>query len=233
MDLRHVAVATITWARTDAEASLLERSLEALLALDLPVCVTNRDTGRPFLDRLQRCANLHLTSGGREGLVPQVRDSVVRALQFGRPFILYTEPDKLDFFTTYLRDFVAGAPQDDDVGIVLAARSSTALATFPPMQRYTEGVINELCRRVIGIGGDYCYGPFLMQAAVAHEVPALPPDLGWGWRPATFRAARRHRLRIVHAEADYRCPEEQRDEDEAECAHRLRQLSQSVRGLVE
>ena len=53
----------------------------------------------------------------------------------GRPFVLYTEPDKEMFFAEHLRDFVDRASGRDG-GVVLAARSESSFASFPPVQRY-------------------------------------------------------------------------------------------------
>src|SRR4051812_29485635 len=154
MNLRDIAVATIAWARTEAEADLLERSLEVLLGLELPVVVADRGAASPFLARFRGRPNLHVAPGIQDGMISQVRESLTRAAQRGTRFILYTEPDKLQFFASGLRDFIATAPDDDDIGIVLAGRTASGMETFPSIQRYTEGVINELCHLVIGVAAD-------------------------------------------------------------------------------
>ena len=57
-------------------------------------------------------------------------------------------------------------------------------------------------------------------------------NLGWGWRHAVFHAAHRGGLRVEHVIDDYPCPPDQRVEDDAERTHRLRQLSDNIRGLI-
>jgi hypothetical protein len=142
------------------------------------------------------------------------------------------EPDKAFFFEHRLRNFLQLVPEQPDLGVVLASRSAESFQTFPPMQRYTEEVINHLCAQLLGVGGDYSYGPFLMNRALLPHVAAVERDLGWGWRHSTFRAAHRAGLRVIHLTGDYPCPPDQRCENDAERMHRIRQLAQNVAGLV-
>jgi hypothetical protein len=165
-------------------------------------------------------------------LVSQVQESIRRAADFGTPFVLYTESDKALFFELGLRDFVQRAPAEVEVGIVLAARSPESFETYPVMQRYTESVINHLCSEVIGVGGDYSYGPFLINHVLLPHLTHLHPRLGWGWRHSMFRAAHLAGLRVVHVVGDYPCPAEMSVEDANERTHRMRQLSQNILGLT-
>ncbi len=89
-----------------------------------------------------------------------------------------------------------------------------------------------LCVDQWGVAADYFYGPFLLARDLAAIVDLADERLGWGWRPFVFGAARRMDYAIVPIEGDYECPPDQRDEDAGERLHRLRQLSQTVDGLV-
>jgi hypothetical protein len=231
MDAGDVAIATVSWVRSQTDASTLYQSLSALAGLGFPVAVGDRGTSEPFLQQLLALPGLRLTVAQEPGLVAQVQSSVRLAADTGRPFILYVEPDKRRFFEEGLTRFIRRAPSDPEVGIILAARSANSFATFPPMQRYTESVINQLCEQLMGVRGDYSYGPFLMSHTLAASVAALPANLGWGWRHAVFLAAQVNGLRIVHLEDDYSCPPDQSSEDDADRKHRLRQLSQNILGL--
>jgi hypothetical protein len=233
MDSSNVAVATLTWARSAEEAELIERSLDALQRLGVHVTVADRGNDPAFLDRLRARPDTTVLVARQSGLVPQVQESLVHAARRGTRFVLYTEPDKRLFFGSGLRQFLEQAPDEDDVGVVLAARSPESMATFPPMQRYTEGVVNDLCSALIGVAADYCYGPFLMHRALLAQAASIQPQLGWGWRTSTFVAARRHDLRVVPLTENRPCPPEQREEDEGERIHRLRQLSENVLGLID
>jgi hypothetical protein len=168
-----------------------------------------------------------------DSLVGQVRASIAKAHGTGRPFILYTEPDKRQFFADGLPDFVARASVRRSIGVQLAARSESALGTFPPFQRLAEASASDLCRRAIGADLDYFYGPFLIRRELARLVSGASNDLGWGWRPFLFVAARRRGFRVVGIPGDYECPPGQRREDRRDQEHRLRQFSDNVRGLLE
>ena len=232
MNGERVGVATITWARTDAEETLLRRSLERLAALGMPVAIGDAGTRPSFSAFLERLPGVTVSVPAARGLVPQVQASLAIASAFDKAFTLYVESDKELFFAGPITDFLRRAPDGPDVGAVIASRSDRSLATFPPMQRYTEGVINHLCAERLGADGDYSYGPFLIARRLLPEVSALDPTLGWGWRHAAFATTARSGLRVALATGDYCCPPDQRVEDEAERVHRMRQLSENIRGLL-
>lgn len=232
MDRTEIAVATVTWARTHNEAVGLARCLAALVDVGLPVVVANRAAEPSFDRRLRSLTNVTVVAPEVPGLVGQVKASVRAATALGTRFVLYTEPDKERFFSARLRDFIERAPDGADVGVVLAARASCAFATFPPAQRQAEAIINALMSETTGVVGDYSYGPFLMARVVAADVLRLPGHLGWGWRHATFMATYRRGFAVRHITGDYRCPADQTTETSDDRAHRLRQLSENVQGLI-
>ena len=233
MDSSQVAVATITWARSASEATILGRALRRLAATGLPVTVADAGTDRSFAADLKSLSSFRITTPAQLGLVAQVQASVRTAAASGRRFILYVEPDKELFFENGLDEFLRRAPDDTQVGVVLASRSLESFQTFPSMQRYTEGVINRLCSELVGHTGDYSYGPFLLNRELMPLIDQLQPQLGWGWRHFVFKEAARRGLSVSHITGDYPCPPDQRVEDEAEQRHRLRQLSQNILGLIE
>lgn len=227
-----LAVATMTWARSAHEELTLRRSLQRLAHTGLRVSVADVGNNPGFADFLGALPAFTVMVPDGAGLVAQVKASIEMAARFGTPYILYTEPDKESFFSGALTDFIERAGDEWHVSVVLASRDERSLRTFPPMQRYTEGVVNHLCAEFLGCSGDYCYGPFLMDRGLLPVIADLPPDLGWGWRPFVFRAARHRGLRVSHVTGDYPCPPDQRTEDEDERRHRMRQLTQNVLGLI-
>lgn len=227
-----VAVATVTWARSASEEALLVRSLALLAGSGLPVAVADRGASATFGEALRSFAGFSITVPAEQGLAAQVEASLTLAARFRRPFVLYVEPDKETFFERGLRGFLRDAPDDSDVGVVLASRTDESYRTYPPMQRYTEGVINHLCEHLIGKAGDYSYGPFLMTSRMLPWLAGLDRSLGWGWRHFAFHTAHRHGLRVLHVDGDYPCPPDQRAEDDEERRHRLRQLGQNILGLI-
>jgi len=236
MDTSSVTIATITWARTPAEEDSLRRSLARLAQEHVPVAVADAGTDSAFTEFLSRLPGFHVTVPSEGGLVAQVTASIDRAAVFNTPFILYTEPDKALFFEHGVRAFIRRAEehhQGSELGVALASRSVESFNTYPPMQRYTEGVINRLCGERIGCPGDYSYGPFLLSRALVPHLLRTRRHLGWGWRHFAFHTAHRLGLRVDHLGDEYPCPADQRTEDDAERLHRLRQLSENILGLIE
>jgi hypothetical protein len=232
MDSSQVAIATITWARSPREEALLQRSLATLAQAGVPVAIADRGTNAGFAAFLKRLAGVTVTVPRRPGLVSQVQASFDVAATFGRAFTLYTEPDKEFFFVHGMSSFLRRVPQAIDVGVAVAARSAESFESFPPMQRYTEGVVNHLCTERMGVAGDYSYGPLLISRALLPHVASLGNSVGWGWRPSTCLAERRAGLPIVHIVDHYPCPPDQQCEDEGERLHRMQQLSQNILGLI-
>ena len=232
MTLGDVAVATITWARDAAEERLIVDAMTRLGSLRMPLAISDGGSPAHVVEALSRIDGAVMAAPAERGLVPQVKASLQAAAATGRPFLLYTESDKQQFFDQALEGFIARAPGGDDVGVVVACRSAETFATFPALQRFTESTINVLTSDATGVPADYSYGPFLMRRDLAEQLAHVPSSIGWGWRHYLFATAARLGLRVIIEVGDYPCPEDQRGEDTPERIHRMRQLSQNVEGLV-
>ena len=232
MDKNKIVIATMTWARDAREEDLLRESLTLLARQNIPTFVSDGGSGEEFIRFLEQFDNFRVFHGGGNGLFPQIRRSLRAAVDTDADFILYTEPDKKLFFDGGLQAFLSKAPTAENVGIVLASRSTDGFATFPEFQRYTETVINDLCFEIIGERFDYTYGPFLLHRELVDCLASAGDDIGWGWRPFLFAAARLTGYEIAQLADDYACPAEQREENRAERLHRINQLSQSIDGLI-
>jgi len=232
VDWGEIAVATMTWARDAREDALLRESLHALAGLGAPVFVTDGGSGEAFTDFLGSLPDFRVCDPAGRGPWAQVRRSLLSAYECGRRFVLYTEPDKTDFFLRNLREFVSAAPGGDGVGVILASRSAESFATFPEFQRRTEEAINLCCAEVVGARFDFSYGPFLMNRELVPRLAPAPDDVGWGWRPYAFGTARRLGYRVESLVRELPCPPGQREDDPRERLYRMRQLAEGVGGLI-
>ena len=232
MDQQRIVIATMTWARDEQEERLLRESLAYLAREQITTFITDGGSGPQFIEFLRRVPNFHIFNAARAGVLPQLKQSLLAAQDSGADFILYTEPDKKLFFEGKLHGFISAAPSDESVGIVLASRSAGSFATFPAFQQYTESVINHLCAEIIGAQVDYTYGPFLFNRQLAGYLDLIADEVGWGWRPYLFGVARRAGYKIVSLVDDYPCLPEQQEDSRPERIYRMRQLSQSIEGLV-
>jgi hypothetical protein len=230
MNKAELAIATITRARDAHEADLLVSGLEALAACGVPIFATDGGSDAQFTERARRIGGLTFCANDGRGLWPQVRSSLNAARASGARFILYTEPDKRDFFSDNLDAFIADSNADENTGVILVSRSAQQLATFPTFQQYTESVINRCCAEVIGEPYDYSYGPFLLDSAVVPHLQPGKDDIGWGWRPYTFGIAHRLGMRIEQLLRASECPVDQREDSER--VYRMHQLAESVEGMV-
>jgi hypothetical protein len=224
-----LAIATMTLARDAQQSAALLAALHTLSRTEAPIYVADGGSTPAFTAALTALP-VTIVPPQRPGLVGQVEAGLAAAAASGATRVLYTEPDKEWFFANHLDAFLAGAPDDRDVGVVVAARSESAFATFPRFQQRTERMFNELCAEIVGDANDYLYGPFIVAAPLVAEIAGLDPIVGWGWRPFLFNRARRRGFRIAFVAGEFDCPIEQRGADEQ--VHRLRQLSQNVEGLA-
>jgi hypothetical protein len=221
----------MTWARDAAEERRLRESLRVLADLGAPVFVTDGGSGSSLLEFLRGLPHFRVSEAGAPGVWRQARTSI-RAAAAAATFILYTEPDKRDFFRDGLREFISEAPASEDVGAVLASRSAESFATFPEFQRHTETAINRCCAEVLGVEADFTYGPFLLNRALVPRLGRAADTIGWGWRPYAFGTARSLGYRICQVEKHLPCPPEQREDGRAERLYRIEQLGQNIQGLV-
>jgi len=230
---KEIAIATITWARDAQEYDRLRQSMQSLSRYGIPIVATDGGSGREFVDYLDSLPNIIVRElDGNPSLLNQVKRSLVTARQLGVRHILYTESDKKWFFEHRLADFIAQAPISNQTGVVTASRTAESLLTFPELQRYAETVANQLCARIVAQDGDFAYGPMIINTAIVPCLDLISEEIGWGWRFFTIVASYRMRLPIAQVTLDLPCPIDQREEDEKDRIHRMRQLAQNVQGMA-
>jgi hypothetical protein len=166
-----------------------------------------------------------------KGLWRQAKTSLDKAASSGAEFILYTEPDKIDFFK-YLAKWFNGIEVSNEIGIALASRSKAGFESFPTFQQMTETTINNSCEEVIGLNLGYTYGPFIINQQLISQLQQLPKNIGWGWRPYAFNIASRLGFKIKSYENDFFCPLDQTEDNQEERLYRMKQLNQNIEGIV-
>jgi hypothetical protein len=229
--ITQTCVCTVSLARDEREARLIQRTLKYLSLTGFPVVVADGGSSPEFVDAISALPHVSVVIPQQSDLVGQVQAAFAAARLSQAPSVLYLESDKALFAQQHLAGFLERACADADVGLVLAGRSDRSFATFPALQRSTEARINEMTGKMTGRAGDYSYGPFLLNVQLASSLDRLRPFLGWGWRHFIFGIAHRLGYRLMHVTGDYDCPLEQLEAGEHERRHRERQLEQNLEGL--
>ncbi len=232
MNKNDLSIATITWARDEDEEKLLRQSLRQLAKLELTVFITDGGSNTGFLEFLKSFSNFNLLETKAKGVWAQVKNSLSEAHRSGSPFILYTEPDKQNFFEKGLPRMVDEVMVNERSGIITASRSAVGFATFPAFQQMAETTINNCCVEIISSAIDYTYGPFILNRQLVPYLNLVQEDIGWGWRPYTFNIANRLGYKIEAFTNDFSCPLTQQKDNQAERIYRMRQLAQNIQGLV-
>jgi hypothetical protein len=232
MNISELSIATISWARNDEEEKLLRQSLQELAKLERLVYITDGGSNSSFLDFLTSFPNFVVLEAEEKGVWAQAKKSLSEAYQSSSAFILYTEPDKLDFFKSGLLRMLDEVTVDEQSGVITASRSAKGFATFPAFQQMTETTINNCCSEVIGDNVDYTYGPFILNRRLVSYLNLIQEDVGWGWRPYTFAMAKRFGYKVEAFEDDFSCPPLQQEDNAKERIYRMKQLAQNMQGIV-
>lgn len=232
MDFSQLVIATITWARDEAEELLLRKALTQLAQLNIPVYITDGGSTASFIEFLSGFSNFTTLTTPGKGVWAQAKNSLLAASNSQKPFIFYTEPDKADFFQYALPSMPAAFTGDEQTGIVMASRSQESFSTFPAFQQMTETTINNCCTEVTGLKTDFTYGPFILNKNIVPYFDQIKEDIGWGWRPYAFNVAHRLGYTVQSVEGDYNCPIDQREDSAKERIYRMKQLQQNIQGIV-
>lgn len=232
MNKNNLSIATMTWVRDAKEEKLLRESLFELSKLNIPAFITDGGSSTDFLHFIKTFPNFTLLKPKVKGVWPQVQTSLEAAYSTGSDFIIYTEPDKMDFIKRDLPDMLNRISVNEQSGVIIADRSSPGFESYPKFQQMTETTINNCCAEITGNDIDYTYGPFILNRLLVPYLQELKNDIGWGWRLYTFVIANRLNYKVEAFEGEYFCPVDQRDDDAPERIYRMRQLSESVEAIV-
>jgi len=203
-----------------------------LVTLDVPIYCTDGGSRHDFIAFLKDLPNCTVLQTTGKGVWAQAKNSLLEGYQSGAEFILYTEPDKKEFFKRGLPEMLNNVLIDEETGIITASRSIEGLSSFPDFQQMTETTINNCCVEITGNKFDYTYGPFLMNRKLVPYLNLIQADIGWGWRPYTFGIAKRLGFKVEAFVGDFMCPEDQRGDDHKERIYRMKQLHQNIEGIV-
>lgn len=229
--MKVTAVGTMTLVRSESDSMAVSTALEQLSSLGLPIYAADGGSIPTLADHVDRISQLE---HWREGttLVQQIKACLARAVANKHRMVLYTEPDKKQFFERAAAPFLGIVSSLQNSVVWIAARSEQDLATFPPGQQAAERAFNGLANSVLGMTGDLLYGPLVLDlGVVADYLQEIPDDIGWGWRTYVIARCVLAGKRVTPVSGKFTCPNDQRNEDHQDLAHRLMQLRQNVEGL--
>lgn len=220
--MKDVAIATMTFDRK-GNAELMESALEVLSQLPYEVYVSDGGSSERFVENMRKMG-FHVNHA--EGLTFQHKDAILRASD-SHSTVLYTEPDKYDWFLEGLERAIEMHSDEKSLGVI--ARTPRGFKTFPEHQQLWEGRLNKIISGNTGVKGDYIYGPKIFPVSLGYEFGKVNEDLGWGGM--MFLVGRAYNLglpiKMIYTASD--CPLDQRNEDNEN--YRKRQFGGNVKGF--
>jgi len=224
------AAVTMTRALTERDAEASIASLKTLGALGLPIFASDAGSIQAYHAALGALGNFHRQPDAAN-LIQQMKSGFRGAAAAGHRYVLYSEPDKRDFFSNGARRFVADA-ESEYAPVWIAARDEASFSTFPAGQQATERAMNQVASALLAPLPDLLYGPLILDLdAVLPCLDAVPDDLVWGWRIYVIaRLAASSSVRSLVG--SFPCPLDQRGEDDVPARlYRLEQARQCLQGL--
>jgi len=185
----NIAIATMT-CENKGSFELMKASLEALSRLPYAVYIADGGSSREFVESLEKMG--HSVEQVLGDLTAQHKGAILRASD-SHDFVLYTEPDKYDWFCQGLEETVE-LYMGGEQGFGVVSRNVEQLKTFPETQQKWERKMNDLITKRIGINGDFIYGPKLFPQLLGYSVRGIDRDMGWG--TLMFLVAKAHKLGV-------------------------------------
>jgi len=227
----NIAIATMTL-DTKGDAQLMEAALEVLAIKSYTVYVADGGSSERFLASIKKMG--HKVTYVPGGLTNQHKHSILRASST-HDIVLYTEPDKFDWFVDALDatvdQYFAGVPS----GFAAVGRSREALQTYPVHQQKWEGMINKAIVEKLGLRTtirddyDFVYGPKLFPTTLGRHVADINGNIGWGTLMFLVGRAHKNHMMIRDIPSGLPCPQSQRTEDNE--AYRKTQFADNYAGF--
>ncbi len=225
---KDIAIATITSDKC-GNIDVIKQGLETLNK-KFDVYVADRNSSEEFLEDIRNMGCKRII--GPNKTLPDQHKQVLLCASENKPYVLYTEPDKVDWFNNGLEKSIEEFfLRELDHGEV--SRTPEQMKTFPVPQQMTEGVVNNLLGQITGIQGDYIYGPQISSSEILKTLKSLPKDisyLGWGTLTYIPIKAKEKGLRIGMIYNANECPISQRNEDNAD--YRVQQANGNIAGIL-
>lgn len=201
-----MAVATVSWARTEEEKHLILATMKELDKLGLPVILTDQsDSKFPLFDDAKKLKNFQVFM--EDNLDSKVKNSLSKAAEIGE-IVFYTESDKLNFVRDHAKSFIDKSLKNLS-GISLAARLPKNFQKVPEYQMIMERFLADTFGFLSGksFGGDF-YGPRIIPSSLVKYLDQLDENIGFGWQAYLLAVAHRLNLPIKIFSFDVLSPDD-------------------------
>jgi len=199
-----IAIATITWIRTDEERHVVLGTLEALSKLEVPIIVVDKSSLEDK-ERIKSLRNVNLFESG--SLTQQVflaqRESAKVA-----DYIFYLQSDKQDFAKSTVPLMIEEYRRLPAKGMFIPVRTKESLQTYPLFQKNQEEFLNMFISDYVGIENDYFAGPKIYPSNSVNYLDQLKGEIGWGIESFYYVLAKRLNMPFDFLECNIKAPKD-------------------------
>lgn len=228
--MNDIAVVTYSWMRNAEEAALVERTVQALGTLAVPVIIADKGSEASYVDRIKAIQNVQLFPATK-GMMGQVLLSHEKAADLA-DYFFYTQSDKEDFAKNDAQKMLAAYRESTAKGVLIAARTKESNETYPRYQRIQEEFLNFFMGDYIGNEGDYFAGPKIYPASLASYFSHIRGDIGWGTEAFIYTLAKRKNMPFAFHEVFITSPQDVDDEEKTK-QYRLEIVKMQIDGFFQ
>jgi hypothetical protein len=222
------AITSVSLIRNEAEAEVVLETIYNFSKLNIPVIICDGGSPEEYKKLIRKMPNVIL-SESPGGLTHQLVLSHREAAKYGK-YLLYTQSDKLDFSRNTAFKLIETYSANPDKGVLIAARNSASLATYPRFQKTQEEFLNYFMGDYIVIPEDYYAGPKIYPASLVPYLDQLNTDIGWGIEAYFYAIAKRMELPFNFYDFFMRAPVDV-DNPEITKKYRLQITKWQIEGL--
>lgn len=184
-----IAITTVSWIRTNDEASVVLQTIQLLNKLNIPIIIVDAGSSLENIKYIRKNSNVILLES-KKGLTEQLILSHKEAQKYGN-YLFYLHTDKLDFARDTAKKMIDRYRNTINKGMLIPTRTKESMDTYPSYQKTQEAFLNFFMSDYIGILNDYFAGPKIYPASLVKYLDYVPKDGGWGIESYFYVLAKR------------------------------------------
>jgi len=203
-----IAIATVTWIRTDEERHVVLNTLKVLNRIQVPIIVVDKSSpeDRKVIESLENVSLFESSSLTKQVFLAQTESAKIADC------IFYLQSDKQDFAENTASLMVGEYKKLSSKGMLIPTRTPESLQTYPEFQKTQEEFLNIFISDYVGIENDYFAGPKIYPSSLVKYLGQLKGEVGWGIESFYYVLTKRLNMSFNFLECSIKAPNDVDDE---------------------